>query len=120
MLTIGEKLKEARSDKKWSLSTLSEKTGLARSTLCDIEHERLIPSVKTLIKLAEAFEKPSTYFMPETIPFKKVRTESEVTANQNRTTNRDRQSVQLPAVPRRGGTGVRAAKGRKAPAGGKA
>ena len=53
---IGKKIFDLRKGRNISQSELAKKAGLANSTLCDIEKDRLTPSLKTLNKLANALE----------------------------------------------------------------
>ena len=51
-LRLGERLREIRQQKKWTLDKVSQITGLAKSTLSKIENERVSPSfdvVRTLV-----------------------------------------------------------------------
>lgn len=50
---VGEKIKEARIKKGLTQKELSEKTGLSRSYISDMENGRYIPSVKTLLTVAK-------------------------------------------------------------------
>ena len=49
---IGEKIKEARTKKGLTQVELSEKTGLSRSYISDIENGRYLPSILTLLTVA--------------------------------------------------------------------
>lgn len=53
---IGEKLQKFRKERKLSLRALSEKAGISKSTLSDIENGNTNPTTNTLNKLAEALE----------------------------------------------------------------
>jgi transcriptional regulator with XRE-family HTH domain len=52
---IGEKLKELRKLNNISLRSLSEKSGISKSTLSDIENNKTNPTTNTLKKIAAAF-----------------------------------------------------------------
>lgn len=52
---IGEKLKELRNLNNISLRSLSEKSGISKSTLSDIENNKTNPTTNTLKKIAAAF-----------------------------------------------------------------
>jgi transcriptional regulator with XRE-family HTH domain len=56
MTTFGEHLKAWRNEADWTLSHLSLLTGLSISYLSDMERERTLPSIPTLVKLADAFD----------------------------------------------------------------
>ena len=51
-LRLGERLREIRQQRKWTLDKVSEITGLAKSTLSKIENERIYPSFDVVRKLA--------------------------------------------------------------------
>ena len=51
-LRLGERLREIRRQRKWTLDQVSGKTGLAKSTLSKIENERISPSFEVVQKLA--------------------------------------------------------------------
>ena len=55
-ITFGKNIKFRREQKKWSQEELSEKTGVTRNTISDIETGQKFARAKTLVKLAEAFE----------------------------------------------------------------
>ena len=67
--TLGEKIKLARKAKGFSQNELALRVGLSRVSISHLENGRrksLKPA--TLGKLAEALEKPETYFYAETMP----------------------------------------------------
>ena len=51
-LRLGERLREIRQQRKWTLDKVSAITGLAKSTLSKIENERISPSFDVVRKLA--------------------------------------------------------------------
>lgn len=51
---IGQKIKELRKEKNWSLRALAEKASISKSTLSDIENGNTNPTANTLVKIAEA------------------------------------------------------------------
>lgn len=51
-LRLGERLREIRQQRKWTLDKVSEITGLAKSTLSKIENERISPSFDVVRTLA--------------------------------------------------------------------
>ena len=55
-LTFGETIRRLRREKKWSLSTLAEKTGLSYSFLSKVENDSASPEAKTVARLAEALD----------------------------------------------------------------
>jgi transcriptional regulator with XRE-family HTH domain len=56
MIPLGELLAGARKVHNMTLKQLSEVTGLSVGYLGDIEHGRTEPSLRTLVKLADAYE----------------------------------------------------------------
>lgn len=52
--TVGEKIRQIREMKKVSLEELSERSGIDTSILVRIEHEKNVPSLAPLIKIARA------------------------------------------------------------------
>lgn len=55
-LTVGRKIKKARTDKKLTLDTLANETGLAVDYLRRIESGKEIPPVGTLLQVSKALE----------------------------------------------------------------
>lgn len=55
-MTLGKRIKQLRKDKGWSLQDIAGQTGLSVSYHSDIETDRTDPSLKTLVKLADAFD----------------------------------------------------------------
>ncbi|SFR00488.1 helix-turn-helix domain-containing protein [Desulfoscipio geothermicus] len=51
---IGLKIKQLREQQNFSLRRLAQITGLSHGFLCDIEHGRCNPSIKTLTIIANA------------------------------------------------------------------
>jgi transcriptional regulator with XRE-family HTH domain len=54
-MSLGERIRQLRKDRRWTLSDLSLRTELSVSYHSDIEKDRTDPSLKTLVKLADAF-----------------------------------------------------------------
>ncbi|HLE13501.1 MAG TPA: cupin domain-containing protein [Anaerolineales bacterium] len=61
-IDVGRRLRELRSEKRLSLRTLAEMSGLNFNTLSLIENSKTSPSVGTLQQLASALEVPITAF----------------------------------------------------------
>lgn len=62
---LGATITAVRKEKGMKQYELAEKSGLAGSTICDIEKGRLTPSLKTLEKIAETLEIPiGLFFLP--------------------------------------------------------
>ncbi len=55
-LTFGETIRRLRREKKWSLGTLAEKTGLSYSFLSRVENDSASPQADAVARLAEALE----------------------------------------------------------------
>jgi len=55
-MTLGKRIKQLRKDKGWSLKDFAGKTGLSVSYHSDIETDRTDPALKTLVKIADAFD----------------------------------------------------------------
>lgn len=54
-MTIGQRVREKRREKKMTLKLLAEATGLTLTYLSDVERDRTQPSLKTLGRVAEGF-----------------------------------------------------------------
>jgi len=55
MESLGERVRELRTRRKWTLRELSERTGVSVQMLSFIERGDKVGSVQTLTKIAEAF-----------------------------------------------------------------
>jgi len=53
---FGKNIKIRREFRKWSQEELSEKTGVTKNTISDIETGQKFARAKTLVKLAQVFE----------------------------------------------------------------
>ena len=53
--TLGKNISTRRIEIDWSQETLSEKAGVTKNTISDIETGRKFARAKTLVRLAEAF-----------------------------------------------------------------
>ena len=54
-MRLGEKIRMIRKLKKWKLKKVASETGLSISYLSDLERGRCRPSLKTLYKIASAY-----------------------------------------------------------------
>lgn len=54
-MKLGERVAQLRKANEWTLRDLSHRTKLSISYHSDIEKDRTDPSLKTLVKLADAF-----------------------------------------------------------------
>jgi transcriptional regulator with XRE-family HTH domain len=64
-MPIGKNVRKYRDLKKWTLRELSKKSGVAISTISDIENERWMPTIKILTKLSVALGVSIDYFFKE-------------------------------------------------------
>jgi transcriptional regulator with XRE-family HTH domain len=65
----GNALREARHARELTLRQLSEATGIALSTISDIEHGRIeAPGYETVVKLAGALGVPPSVLWPVEVP----------------------------------------------------
>lgn len=55
-MKIGTLLRKLRDSRALTTRTIAERTGVSPSTYMDWEHDKSSPSIKSYIKLAEAFE----------------------------------------------------------------
>ena len=53
-MTVGEAVRQCRRAKEWSAKTLSEESGVSKSTITDAEYNRRCTSVAILIDLLDA------------------------------------------------------------------
>jgi len=57
---IGDTIKELREIRGWSIRDLSERAGVGRANICEHENHNQHPELKSLAKIAAAFDaKPS-------------------------------------------------------------
>jgi transcriptional regulator with XRE-family HTH domain len=71
-LQLGNKLRELREKKRYTLQELSLKTGLSKALLSQIENNRVIPPIATLLRLAKALEVSLSYFFQDEVKGKSV------------------------------------------------
>lgn len=70
-MELGEKLKDLRLQKKLSIYELSQRSGVSKSLLSQIERGASVPTVTKLQQIAKAFDVPMSSLMPETdVPVK--------------------------------------------------
>ncbi len=55
-MTLGERVKSLRKERGWTLKDLAARTELSVSYHSDIETDRTDPALKTLVKIADAFD----------------------------------------------------------------
>jgi transcriptional regulator with XRE-family HTH domain len=71
-LKIGNKVRELRQRKHYTLQDLVTKTGLSKSVLTEIEDGDTIPPVATLLKLSKALKVGMAYFFEDEIISEKI------------------------------------------------
>lgn len=62
-LTFGETIRRLRREKRWSLGTLAEQTGLSYSYLSRVENDSASPQADVVARLAEALEGDLTHLL---------------------------------------------------------
>ena len=55
-LQIGSKVRKLRQQKRMTLQSLADATGLSKPLLSQIENEQVIPPLATLLRIAKAFK----------------------------------------------------------------
>ncbi|ABW18831.1 helix-turn-helix domain-containing protein [Alkaliphilus oremlandii] len=55
-MTLGEKIRALRKEKRYSIMNIRELTGLSKSTISEIENDKSSPTAETLQKIANALE----------------------------------------------------------------
>lgn len=67
-LQLGKRLKEIRLSNQWTLEEVSQRTGLARSTLSKIENDQISPTFSAVQKLIQglAIDLPQLFTQPQT------------------------------------------------------
>jgi transcriptional regulator with XRE-family HTH domain len=56
LVRLAERIKALRRSKRWSQEVLAERASIQRSYLADLERGSRNPSVRTLVKIANAFK----------------------------------------------------------------
>jgi transcriptional regulator with XRE-family HTH domain len=64
-LNIGPKIKRLRKDRQFTLQDLSNKTGLSKPLLSQVENGLVIPPLPTLLKISNALRVPLTHFITD-------------------------------------------------------
>lgn len=62
---IGPKLRQLRRQKNLSLQQLSERSGVSAAAIHKIERNGMVPTIATLMKLAQAVNRPVAFFVDE-------------------------------------------------------
>jgi transcriptional regulator with XRE-family HTH domain len=63
--SIGPRLRELRLQQGLSLQQLAERAGVSAAAIHKIERNGMVPTITTLLKLADAFDRPVGYFVDE-------------------------------------------------------
>lgn len=64
-LNIGPKIKRLRKDRQFTLQDLSNKTGLSKPLLSQVENGLVIPPLPTLLRISNALKVPLTHFITD-------------------------------------------------------
>lgn len=64
-LNIGAKIRLLRKDRQFTLQDLSEKTGLSKPLLSQVENSLVIPPLPTLLRISKALRVPMSHFITE-------------------------------------------------------
>lgn len=54
MATLGDRIREARENRKWTQDKLAEETGLSKSFLSEVENTKRTPSAENVLKISNA------------------------------------------------------------------
>jgi len=65
---IGPRMRELRLQRGLSLQQLAERAGVSAAAIHKIERNGMVPTITTLLKLADAFERPVGWFVDEEGP----------------------------------------------------
>lgn len=68
-MTVGERIREIRKEKGYSIRYLSELTGISRSTISRWENNQLNPSTEKVYKIIEAFDMTSKQFWEQPLGY---------------------------------------------------
>jgi XRE family transcriptional regulator, fatty acid utilization regulator len=71
-MSLSERIKEVRLSLNLTLEMVSQQTGLGVSTLSEFENGKREPRIGQLKQLADAYRRPLSYFLDETIPTAEV------------------------------------------------
>lgn len=64
-LNIGTKIKLLRKDRQFTLQDLSDRTGLSKPLLSQVENSLVIPPLTTLLRISRALKVPMAHFISE-------------------------------------------------------
>lgn len=68
-LSLGERVRDLRHERGWTLADLANGAGVSTSFVNDIEHDRTTPSLKTLVRIAQALGMSVTQLLAGTRPY---------------------------------------------------
>lgn len=63
--SIGPKVKKLRQDQRLSLQQLAAKAEVSAAAIHKIERNDMVPTITTLLKIAQALDRPVTYFVEQ-------------------------------------------------------
>ncbi len=61
--TIGERVRQLRTQKRWSMHQLAERIGTTHSYISQLEHDRIRPGIDLVMRLAAVFEVSIDYLV---------------------------------------------------------
>ena len=64
-IDVGQKIRELRKSKKFSITDLSQESGLSTGLISQIERNMVVPSIKVMWKIANVLEVNIGYFFDE-------------------------------------------------------
>lgn len=62
-MSVGERLRAVRLERKLTVGSLAERTGLSKGLISQVENGKTSPSIATLERLAESLEVPAAYLL---------------------------------------------------------
>ena len=63
MQTLGDRIREVREERGWTLEKVQEKTGLSRSFLSEVETNKATPSAESVLKISIALNVSLDYLL---------------------------------------------------------
>ena len=72
VINIGEKLKQLRKENNLSIQKLAKRAGVSAAGIYKIESNEMIPTITTLLKIANALDKKVSFFVDEGEPLSDV------------------------------------------------
>jgi len=62
-MTLGEKLKELRTEKNWKQETIAKKIGADNRQISLYENDKIIPAIETIVKFAQEYNVSIDYLL---------------------------------------------------------